>query len=186
MIPGSLCMACGESGDTRMLTTKIPFFREIIVCSFECETCGDTNNEVTFGGEIQEKGIRYTLEVKDKSDLNRSVIKADTAMVCVPSLELEIPARSQKGGITTVEGLLSKAAENLGMYQKERMQDAPEVGVAVGRVIMGLYELAGAETFPFTLIVDDPSGNSFVENRMAPSKDPQLEVTHYERNPMQV
>lgn len=57
-------MICGGSGDTRMMTTKIPFFREIIICSFECDDCRSTNNEVTFGGEIQEKGIRYTLEVK--------------------------------------------------------------------------------------------------------------------------
>jgi C4-type Zn-finger protein len=41
--------------------------------------------------------------------------------VRVPSLDFEIPARSQKGGITTVQGVLSRAAENLNMYQRERM-----------------------------------------------------------------
>jgi C4-type Zn-finger protein len=35
----------------------------------------------------------------------------------IPCLEFEIPARSQKGGITTIEGVLSRAAENLQMYQ---------------------------------------------------------------------
>ena len=33
-IPQSLCMACGESGMTRMILTKIPFFRE--VCMYVC------------------------------------------------------------------------------------------------------------------------------------------------------
>jgi len=75
VIKGSLCMACGESGDTRMMTTKIPFFREIIVCSFECDSCGDTNNEVTFGGEIQEKGVKFVLQVCDEDDLSRTCIK---------------------------------------------------------------------------------------------------------------
>jgi zinc finger protein len=56
-------MVCGESGETRMMTTTIPFFREIIVCSFECTTCGEKNNEVIFGGALQERGIRYVLEV---------------------------------------------------------------------------------------------------------------------------
>lgn len=64
-IPQSLCMACGESGLTRMILTKIPFFREVIVSSFECDACGWTNNEVQFGGAIQEKGCRYELKVRD-------------------------------------------------------------------------------------------------------------------------
>lgn len=45
-VPDSLCMACGESGLTRMIMTKIPFFREVIVSSFECDSCGWANNEV--------------------------------------------------------------------------------------------------------------------------------------------
>lgn len=135
IIPGCLCMECGASGDTRMMTTKIPFFREIIICSFECDTCHTTNNEVTFGGEIQEQGIRFTLDVLTKEDLNRSVIKADTATVTVPCADFEIPARSQRGGITTVEGVLSRAAENLMMYQAERLIDNPEV-VGVRRALL--------------------------------------------------
>lgn len=46
-ITDSLCMNCGGTGTTRMLTTKIPFFREIILSSFECESCHWTNNEVS-------------------------------------------------------------------------------------------------------------------------------------------
>jgi len=37
----------------------------------------------------------------------------------------------------------------------------------------------GSEPFTFTL--DDPTGNSFVENLNAPAVDPQLEVRHYVR-----
>lgn len=46
-IKGSLCMSCGGDGTTRMLTTKIPFFRELILSSFECDDCHWRNNEVT-------------------------------------------------------------------------------------------------------------------------------------------
>ncbi len=45
-IKGSLCMVCGGDGTTRMLTTKIPFFREVIISSFECDDCHWRNNEV--------------------------------------------------------------------------------------------------------------------------------------------
>ena len=33
----------------------------------------------------------------------------------------------------------------------------------------------------FTLIVDDPSGNSYVQSLTAPSIDPELEIIHYQR-----
>ena len=49
----SLCMSCGENGMTRMMIHKIPYFRELIIASFSCDECGERNNEVTFGGEIQ-------------------------------------------------------------------------------------------------------------------------------------
>ena len=45
-IAGSMCMACGAAGTTRLFTTKIPFFREIILSSFECDECQERNNEV--------------------------------------------------------------------------------------------------------------------------------------------
>jgi len=66
--------------------------------SFECEHCGFSNNELQSGGQIQEKGIKIVLEIKDTSDLNRQIVKTDSTSVTIPSLEFEIPAYSQKGG----------------------------------------------------------------------------------------
>lgn len=40
----SLCPNCQENGETRLLLTKIPFFKEIIVSSFYCDNCGYRNN----------------------------------------------------------------------------------------------------------------------------------------------
>lgn len=42
----------------------------------------------------------------------------------------------------------------------------------------------GGTSFPLQ-ILDDPSGNSFVENPHAPQKDDALEVTHYRRTAQQ-
>lgn len=55
-----------------------------------------------FGGEIKEKGCRYELKVTDPKDLNRSVIKSDNAAIFIPELELEIPAKTQRGTINTI------------------------------------------------------------------------------------
>lgn len=48
---------------TRLLLTKIPFFREVIVSSFSCEHCGWNNTEIQSAGRIQDQGVRYTLTV---------------------------------------------------------------------------------------------------------------------------
>lgn len=37
----------------------------------------------------------------------------------------------------------------------------------------------------FTLVVDDISGNSFIENPHAPEKDPLMKVEYYTRQPEQ-
>lgn len=46
----SLCVDCGKSGETVLLMTKIPFFKEMLISSFACNECGNKNNEVQFVG----------------------------------------------------------------------------------------------------------------------------------------
>lgn len=43
--------------------SRIPFFKEIVIMSFDCPHCHFKENEVRSASEIQEKGIRYTLKV---------------------------------------------------------------------------------------------------------------------------
>uniref|UniRef100_A0A3Q1BMS8 Zinc finger ZPR1-type domain-containing protein n=1 Tax=Amphiprion ocellaris TaxID=80972 RepID=A0A3Q1BMS8_AMPOC len=58
----SLCMNCYQNGTTRLLLTKIPFFKEIIVSSFSCANCSWSNTEIQSAGRIQEQGVCYTLK----------------------------------------------------------------------------------------------------------------------------
>lgn len=179
----SMCMACGGSGTTRYMIHKIPYFRELVISSFEChnEECGECNNEVSFGGEIQLKGCSYTLEVTEPKDLNRQLIKSDSASVLLPGLEFEIPPHTQKGEISTIEGFLMTAAKNLGLLQEERMAQNPEVGQKVADIISQLTRMAMGLQFPFTIVVSDPAGNSFVENLCAPKTDPKLKLSYFQR-----
>lgn len=52
--------------------------------------------------------------------LNVMVVVADTASVHIPELEFEIPAGSQKGSVSTVEGILVQAAAKLEREQPLR------------------------------------------------------------------
>ena len=45
---------------------------------------------------------------------------ADTASVCIPELQFEIPSHSHKGSVTTVESIITKAATQLEQEQPER------------------------------------------------------------------
>jgi zinc finger protein len=90
----SLCMNCQENGTTRFLFTKIPFFKEIIVSSFQCEHCGLRNNEVSFGGQLADFGVRYELKVINSVQMNRNVVKSENAIIRIPELDLEIPPQT--------------------------------------------------------------------------------------------
>uniref|UniRef100_A0A8C5XI29 Zinc finger ZPR1-type domain-containing protein n=1 Tax=Microcebus murinus TaxID=30608 RepID=A0A8C5XI29_MICMU len=127
--------------------------------SFSCEHCGWNNTEIQLAGRIQDQGVHYTLTIRAQEDINREV------------LDFEISAFSQKGALTTVEGLI-----NCAIFVLEEDQ--------IDEFIVKLKDLK-QEATPFTLIIDDPAGNSFVENPHAPQKDDALVITHYNRTLLQ-
>ena len=128
-----------------------------------CPDCHFRNTEVTFGGEIQEKGARIVLKVK-KGDLDRQVIKSDSCTISVPSLELDIPPECQRGNISTIEGVLKKAEEGLGDGQAIRATQDVDAFRKVQGVIDGIRELLDEEK-EWDFVIDDPAGNSFGEFR---------------------
>ncbi|KAK9528551.1 hypothetical protein VZT92_012704 [Zoarces viviparus] len=176
----SMCMNCHLNGMTRLLMTKIPFFKEIIVSSFSCDNCSWSNTEIQSAGRIQDQGVCYTLKVRTKRDLNREVVKADSATTRIPELDFEIPPFTQKGALSTIEGLLDRAAAGLEQEQPIRRETDPEVAEKIDGFIRKLRELKEVEE-EFTLVIEDPSGNSFVENPTAPQKDEALTVSHFKR-----
>uniref|UniRef100_A0A023GFS1 Putative duplicated domain in the epidermal growth factor n=1 Tax=Amblyomma triste TaxID=251400 RepID=A0A023GFS1_AMBTT len=172
----SLCLQCRKNGTTRLLLTKIPFYREVVVMSFSCDHCGWQNSELQPAATVQPTGIRCELSVRSQEDLNRQVVKTRDAVVTVPDVELEIPARTQEGSVTTVEGLLQRAAHGL----ETSLALEGEARHKLSEFVSRLRELLQLRK-PFRLVLDDPSGNSFVENPRAPGADPCMVVRHYQR-----
>nr|XP_033774538.1 zinc finger protein ZPR1 isoform X2 [Geotrypetes seraphini] len=168
-------------GVTRLLLTKIPFFKEIIVSSFTCGSCSWTNTEIQSAGRIQDQGVGYVLDVKSKQDMNREVVKTDYATTSIPELDFEIPAFTQKGALTTIEGIIDRAISGLEQDQPARKAMDQDVAAKIEAFIIKLRSLKEVAS-PFTFILDDPSGNSFVENPNAPQKDEALTVTYYKRS----
>jgi zinc finger protein len=148
-------------GTTRLLLTRIPFFREIVIMSFECPHCHLRNSEIQPAGEIQQRGIKFTMRVDTSEDLSRQIVKSDTAIFRVEDIDLEIPPG--RGQLSNVEGILSMVAEDLGQKQDERKTVIPEVYEQIEKVIATLKAMAGGEKLPFKISIDDPAGNSSIE-----------------------
>ncbi|KAJ3272947.1 hypothetical protein HDV01_005144 [Terramyces sp. JEL0728] len=176
----SLCMACGENGTTKLLLTKVPHFREIILMAFECPHCGLRNNEIQPAQTIAEKGIRQAVKISGQRDLNRQVVKSDSATVRFEELDFEIPPNSQTGVLSTVDGMIDRAIEGLKQEQQARLLADYELYEKIEGIIGALQEYYDDKTH-FTFTIDDPAGNSYIENLCAPKEDLQIKTTMYTR-----
>ncbi|KAG9045655.1 nucleolar zinc-finger protein [Tulasnella sp. UAMH 9824] len=196
----SLCMRCGEEGVTRLLLTSIPYFKEVIVASFRCEHCGEQNNEIQAAGKIAEQGTLYTAKILNRGDLNRQVVKSSYATIIIPEFELTIPPK--RGQLTTVEGLVRDVIADLSSDQPlRRIQDEPTYE-KIEALLKKLHDSLGddeegepvthgpdGQQLPddapipksFTVKVDDPAGNSWIEF-MGSMADPKWSLKTYDRS----
>ncbi|KAI2801500.1 hypothetical protein RDWZM_008490 [Blomia tropicalis] len=173
----SYCVNCGETGITRMLLTEIPFFKQVVVISFHCDHCHFHNNELQPAQKIAAKGIRYELKVTNVKDLSRQVVKTEWAQVKIPEIDFEV--KQQSGLITTVEGILDRAIN--GLKHTYDVSDGDEEDKAPLKLYIEKMEALKTVSQCFTIIIEDISGNSFVENLVAPEPDPQLETGNFIR-----
>ncbi|KAK4057536.1 nucleolar zinc-finger protein [Microbotryomycetes sp. JL221] len=182
----SLCMRCHEQGMTRMLLTVIPYFREVIIVHFKCEHCGFENNDIQSAGQIQTSGSIYTVKITDRSDLNRQLVKSEHCTVTIPEYALQIP--SGRGQFTTVEGIISDTVRDLSSDQVARKEQHPDIHDKIQELIDKLAPIVDDKSekkMPvFTIKLDDPSGNSFIETEGGLT-DPKWSKMEYTRDAAQ-
>ncbi len=73
----SFCVNCQKNGITRILLTKIPFFKEIIIMAFDCQECGYRSSEVQPGQSLSDHGILFELNIisqKVSKNINYSTL----------------------------------------------------------------------------------------------------------------
>ncbi|KAK5246355.1 nucleolar zinc-finger protein, partial [Cryomyces antarcticus] len=147
----SLCMNCHEDvsctfhktldatdilcakGITKLLLTRIPFFREIVIMSFYCDHCHFKNSEIQSAGEIQQRGSKYTLKLDSDADFERQVVKSDGCLFRVEDIDLEIPPG--RGQYSNVEGILRMVLSDLESHQEDRRKQMPEVAAQLDVVL---------------------------------------------------
>jgi zinc finger protein len=146
---------------TRILPIKIPFFKEILLESFSCDHCGWKNNTVKSAGEIQEKGAKFTFRLDTMGDFQRQIVRSDTGIFRIEDIGLEMPPAP--GQFTNLEGLISKIKTDLESDQPVRKETSLELYNSLQAIIQKLEKMLDGSAFPFTVSLDDISGNSFIE-----------------------
>lgn len=121
-----------------------------------------------------------------KDCLNRFVVKSEWATITIPEIELEIPKSTQKGSIKTIEGFLSATADGLKMSQEERRISDPDTAMKIDEFIEKLERMCEGKEMPYHFHIDDPSGNSYVQNPHAPARDVYVTTHHYKRTKAQL
>lgn len=162
-----------EQGITKIFLTKIPFFKEVAIMSFNCDQCGWANNELQPVGMIQEKGIVFSVKCsnervrpvigpliicswflsKQNQDLNRQVVKSEWAEIKIPEVEFEV--KKQNGLVTTVEGIIDRAVTGLKENLAQAIENGQnELGEKLSEFILNLSNLKENVNFTFVSIYD--------------------------------
>jgi zinc finger protein len=178
----SLCMNCHEQGTTRLLLTRIPYFREVILMSFYCDHCHFKNTEIQSAGEIQPLGAKYVLRMDDPADMERQIVKSDSAIFRVVDLELEIPPG--RGRLTNVEGILSEVLNDLELDQPRRKREETELYEKIDGIVQRLIKMINGGAFPYSISIDDCAGNSWIEPSPL-DRDGKYQRIDYRRTPEQ-
>ncbi|CAF0812389.1 unnamed protein product [Rotaria sp. Silwood1] len=203
----SLCMNCYGQGHTRLLLTRIPYYKEVILSSFECDSCHFKNNDIQPAQRMEPYGILINVHVINAKDLNRQFVKSSYGTVRIKELDFEQAPHSENGLLTTIEGFFDSIIENINKTVKQIEETIDEIRkkpkenstndndeqniLQFQQQKQKLYEFINrvesfktlSQTFHFEL--DDPSGNSFIENPNAPYRDEQMKIKKYRRTPEQ-
>ena len=87
-------------------------------------------------------GMGGSLQAVSQVNAAFQVVKSDSATVTVPELEFEIPMGTQKGIITTVEGMLREASEALSVLQPQRAQQDPETAAVISQFLGAYHQIS--------------------------------------------
>lgn len=178
VVPGP-CPCCNTEIEYLYKTENIPYFSDILIISAICPTCGYRFVDTQL--LKQADPARYTMAVTTTDDLSVRVVRSMSASIELPELGVRIdPGPSCQGFVSNVEGVLDRIAEVVTGAMRRGTGEEKENGAAL------LADIARvkAGTFPITLILEDPSGNSgiiadkAVKSAYVPEEDtPQITIS---------
>ena len=155
------CPYCEREIEYLYQTENIPYFSEILIVSGRCE-CGYRHADTMILGEAEP--ARWEIRVEGPGDLVARVVRSASGRIEIPELGVAIdPGPACEGFVSNVEGVLGRiedvVAGVLTWAEGEERENA--------LVLRMRIELAREGSLPFTLSIEDPTGNSAIVSEKA-------------------
>jgi len=160
--PGT-CPACG--GEIRIVhhRLEIPHFPDLLLVSIACDTCGYRHTDTIVLGEGDP--VRWTVRVEEPGDLAIRVARSTTGTIEIPELGLKVePGTACEGFVTNIEGILSRFEQAVETILANPETEGERAAALRMRETIGA---AREVAFPFTVIIEDPAGNSALVSEKA-------------------
>jgi zinc finger protein len=150
------CPLCKNEIEYTYQTEDIPYFPEILITTGLCE-CGfrHTDTMITGGGEP----LRWRAPVSSSEDLAIRVVRSTSGIINIPELGVTVePGPACEGFISNVEGVLWRVMEAvesvISWSEGEDLTRALDIKKKIQHALDG--------ELPFTLLLEDPCGNSAI------------------------
>ena len=154
VVPGP-CPCCNTDIEYLYKTENIPYFSDILIISAICPECGYkfVDTQLLKHGEP----ARYTVAIEAEEDLGIRVVRSMSASIEIPELGVRIdPGPQCQGFISNVEGVLDR----IETVVKGALNWGNDVEKENAAALLADIVKVKAGTYPITLILEDPNGNS--------------------------
>ena len=154
------CPICNQMMQFSWETQDIPYFGEAMLIAGVCE-CGFRHSDTILLG--QKEAARYTLQVTELEDLDARVIRSSSGTIRIPEIGVNIePGHASESYVSNVEGILERIEDIVGFATRSARSAGSEESTRKGEEILEHVARARRGQFKFTLILEDPLGNSAI------------------------
>jgi zinc finger protein len=153
--PGT-CPACGGEIQIVHHRLDIPHFPDLLLVTIACDACGYRHADTIILGEGDP--VRWWVRVDEPGDLSIRVVRSTTGTIRIPELGLAVePGAACEGFVTNIEGVLARFEQAVeSILANPENDEERTAALQVQEKIAAAREVA----FPFTVILEDPAGNS--------------------------
>jgi len=161
------CPVCGVKNGaiSKMDTTNIPYFGEVIETSITCPHCGFKHSDVM--SVEKNDPAKHTLTI-NKNNLNSRVVRSQTSTVSIPEAGIKVePGPKSQGYVSNVEGVIERFIN--ATHRARALYDEDEESIKNIISTKNFLESILKGENEATLIIEDPYGQSKIVDLKAKS-----------------